>query len=282
MTSALPADVPSGLPSDVPSGLPADVIGNGSPVLLLHGLGGDRRQLQELAASAFDGENQVIAPDLRAHGQAELDVAPDQLTFTRLTRDVEDLLARLGTSGGLIVVGVSMGAAIATELLARRNVEIAAAVFLRPAWLWKPDPANLAAFPVIGRLLRDYGTVEGRTAFLATDEYAATARVSATAAHALLAQFDAPRAVERAQRLISIPRSAPVRPDPRELPPRLIIGCERDPAHPLPTAQALHRDLGGNLSVVAARYDAPEEHAQQVSAAITRFMSDTRTHGAIR
>ena len=264
------------------AGLPCAVIGDGEPVLLLHGLGGDRNQLLDLAASAFGHDHQVIAPDLRAHGQAQLPVAPEVLTFTQLTRDVENLLEDLETPPGLIVVGVSMGAAIAAELLARRRVEVAAVVFIRPAWRWEPDPPNLAPFPVIGALLRDHGPIEGRSAFTRTREFAAVGRVSTHAAQALLAQFETFWARELAQRLISIPASAPARPDPHLLPPRLIIGGGLDPAHPLSISQALHRDLGGELTVVAPRYDAPDEHARQVSAAITRFVSQTRTHGATR
>lgn len=262
--------------------LPCDVIGEGQPVLALHGLGGDRRQLLDLANSAAGHGHQIIAPDLRAHGQTQLPVSPEVLTFTQLTHDVENLLGYLQTPPGLIVIGVSMGSAIAAELLARRRVEVAAAVFIRPAWLWEPDPSNLAPFPLIGAFLRDYGPIEGRAAFTRTHEFAAVGRVSTRAAQALLAQFDTFRAQDFAQRLISIPHCAPARPDPHPLPPRLIIGGGLDPAHPLSTAQALQRDLGGELAVIAPRYDEPHEHARQVNALITRFISQTRTHGATR
>ena len=260
--------------------------GHGQPVLLLHGLGGDRSQLLPLAEATLGEDYLVIAPDLRAHGDTELGIEPAELTFGQLAVDVETLLRQLDATSGLLVIGISMGAAVAAELLSRQHIAISAAVFIRPAWRWEPDPENLAPFPVIGRLLGEYGAIEARTIFTRTAEFAAIAATSATAAEALLGQFDSPRASERAQRLISIPHSAPNRPTTDTLPPTLVIGSELDPVHPLALARDLHRDLhrdlGAGLSVVAPRYDAPAEHAEQVAATVSRFVRETRAHATAR
>ena len=255
---------------------------SGRPVLLLHGLGGDRRQLRELAGTVFGGAYRVIAADLRGHGDTGLSIAVSTLTFDQLAEDVEALLLRLDALTGLVVVGVSMGAGVTMELLARDRVDIAAAVLLRPAWEWALDPPNLAPFPVIGALLHQYGPTDGRDRFAASADFAAVAAVSPAAAEALLAQFDAPSAVARAERLICIPHSAPNRPDSTTLPPRLIVGSELDPVHPLSIARRLHHDLGGDghgwFSVAAPRYDAPARHASDVAAVVGRFVDDTVRH----
>ena len=257
-----------------------DLVGeHGQPALLLHGLGADRRQLLPMAEAALANDYLVIAPDLRGHGDTELGL--DTLTFAQLASDVETLLDDLDTTSGLLVVGISMGAAVAAELLSRRHVDIAAVVFIRPAWRWEPNPANLAPFPVIGRLLLEHGASDAGAIFARTDEFATVAATSAKAAEALLSQFDSPRAVDRAQRLISIPQSAPTRPT-TDLPPTLVIGSGLDPVHPVSMAQDLHRDLGGELTIVAPRYDAPTDHATHVAATVSRFVRETRTHATTR
>ena len=89
--------------------------GAGRPLLLLHGLmahGGFWAAQQPLSRSF-----RLIAPDLRGHGRSRAE--PGSVTAERLVRDTEELAEALDLQDA-IVVGWSLGAAIAWPLLAGR------------------------------------------------------------------------------------------------------------------------------------------------------------------
>jgi pimeloyl-ACP methyl ester carboxylesterase len=240
-------------------------------VLALHGLGADRQQPLALIGRPHRSSVAIVAPDFRGHGGSALDAAPDLLTIRQLAADIE---GQIGTSGdGLLVVGISMGAAVALELASRDALPIWGLVLVRPAWRWDPDPDNLQVFPRIAELLVLHGPHAGRERFLDSPEYARVAAVSGPAAQALLDQFSAPHAVARAARLSSIPRSAPRR--PMDLPGAVVvIGTPLDPVHPLPLAEDLAADLGVPLTLAPPRYDAPEVHRAAVSREICRLTGE--------
>jgi pimeloyl-ACP methyl ester carboxylesterase len=91
--------------------------------LLLHGLTSDGACWWRLASQLADDGWMVLAPDLRGHGRSPAAVAYDLPT---LTADVELL-----GDGWQLVVGHSLGGAIAAHLLARSQ-DVAAAVLLDP------------------------------------------------------------------------------------------------------------------------------------------------------
>lgn len=241
-------------------------------LVLLHGLGADHRQPLALLGDDVPG---VIAPDLRAHGACTLPEDAAELTFARLGSDVEELLHVLDRTSELVLVGISMGAGVAIELLTRPSLHVAAAVLIRPAWAWSPAPPNLDVFDEIAVLLRTYGPAEGRTRWRASPSFAAICEVSPGAAEALTAQFDAPRAVERADRLSALPWSAPSRPASPVEASLTVLAGPLDPVHPLGVAEQVAADLGARLNVVSARYETPVLHQRQVAAEITRATRET-------
>ncbi len=91
--------------------------------LLLHGLTSDGVCWWRLASQLADEGWMVLAPDLRGHGRSPAAVAYDLPT---LAADVELL-----GDGWELIVGHSLGGAIAAQLLAR-SPDIAAAVLLDP------------------------------------------------------------------------------------------------------------------------------------------------------
>lgn len=99
--------------------------GTAGRVLLLHGLGSDGDVWWWLGSQLADRGHLVIAPDLRSHGASP--TAIDHRIAT-LALDV----ATLGDSWDLIV-GHSLGGAIATHLLADPDLAIGGGVLLDPA-----------------------------------------------------------------------------------------------------------------------------------------------------
>lgn len=104
--------------------------GSAGQALLLHGLGSDGGTMWRLASHLADRGYLVVAPDLRSHGRSP--TAVDHRVAT-LTEDV----AHLGAAWDL-VVGHSLGGAIAAHLLARDDVEVASALLIDPV-LELPD-----------------------------------------------------------------------------------------------------------------------------------------------
>lgn len=96
-------------------------VGDGSPVVLLHGwmAGADLNWF-----SCFDplvaAGHHVIAPDFRGHGRSSFPAEP--LTLETLADDVAALMRELA-AGPAVVVGYSMGSAVA-QLVARRHPEL--------------------------------------------------------------------------------------------------------------------------------------------------------------
>ncbi len=88
--------------------------GSGPPLLFIHGFP-LHRQLWEGQWNALADAAQVIAPDLRGHGESESGVVPH--TMQNLAQDCFDLLGELGISAPLYVCGLSMGGYIAMAML---------------------------------------------------------------------------------------------------------------------------------------------------------------------
>lgn len=247
----------------------------GRPVVLLHGLGASRQQPLDLV-DRRDGLR-FVTPDLRSHGASELPEDASLLTFDQLAADVEDLLDHLGLRGfPLTLLGISMGAAVALQLLHRAELTVRSALLLRPAWGWAPSPDNLVVFEDIAELLRRLPPADGKAALKQRPHYAAIAEVSDGAAAALLAQFDDAYAVRRAHRLSAIPRSHPGEPaNTVGATPVTIVGCPADPVHPLQLAEDLAKDLNARFVLVPARYDDPAAHRVGANAAFQALISDT-------
>src|SRR5918994_564691 len=96
--------------------LAVDRCGSGTPLVFLHGLGGNRsnwrRQLER-----FGRDRLAVAFDFRGYGAS--DDPPGTLAFGHFADDLERVLVAFGGGPGDIV-GLSMGGLVAQLLLARR------------------------------------------------------------------------------------------------------------------------------------------------------------------
>ncbi len=103
--------------------------GQGTPVLLLHGLGSSladwQPQIEHLAQSC-----QVYALDLRGHGQSDLLRAPTSMA--ELAADIAEFIQVLKIAP-CIVVGISMGGMLTFQLLAEQPHLVRAAVLINTA-----------------------------------------------------------------------------------------------------------------------------------------------------
>lgn len=250
--------------------LPFDRYGTGSPcVLVLHGLGGNRNsvhsflRVEELACS-------TISVDLRAHGESLLDEQSGCLTFSQLAIDVEDFVHRHSIQPEeLVLVGISMGAGIICEILARHVIMPRAAVLLRPAWLWAPNPDHLDIYKHLSRILEAKTPARARDVLFTSRQFEKLQRNCSGCADSVVAQLDDPKAKTRAHRLRVIPASAPRRPDTHFLPGALaVVAIEGDPIHPSILARELAAEIGATCLVVPSRYSDPEGYRSAVTRTI--------------
>ena len=89
-----------------------DIAGKGVPLLLIHGLGSSGRDWEK-QVPFFEKDYQVIALDLRGHGQS--DKPPGPYSIRMFAEDTAALLCELEVESAHIA-GISMGGMVALEL----------------------------------------------------------------------------------------------------------------------------------------------------------------------
>lgn len=87
-------------------------IGNGQPVLFIHGLGSSSRDW-EMQVPFFSKQYQIITFDLRGHGQSQKPRGP--YTISLFAADTAELIKSLGVPPAHII-GISLGGMIAFQL----------------------------------------------------------------------------------------------------------------------------------------------------------------------
>jgi pimeloyl-ACP methyl ester carboxylesterase len=100
--------------------------GSGKPILFIHGFPLTRK-MWEPQIEAFSGQMQVIAPDLRGHGETGATQGPYPMEM--LADDCHALLEGLGVTGPVVLCGLSMGGYI-TLAFYRKYPERAAGLIL--------------------------------------------------------------------------------------------------------------------------------------------------------
>ena len=246
----------------------------GRPFVFQHGLGGDVSQ--PAGVFAPPPGIRLISLDCRGHGETYPLGGMEKLSFSYFADDVAALMDHLGI-GRAVVGGISMGAGVALNLARRYPGRVVGLVLSRPAWLDAPMPANLAAYPVISRLLHEHGAARGRELFEATGEHAELERAVPGSGRSLASsQFGRPRAAEFAMVLTSMAGDAPVedRAGWREIRvPALVLASRRDPTHPYRYAEILAGELpSARLAELTPKTQDEARHAADVQAAVAGFL----------
>jgi len=206
--------------------------GFGTPFFFQHGLGGDVNQPFSLFRPPPG--IRLIAFDARGHGETRPLGPPEKINLASFAGDLLDLLDHLQLPRA-IVGGISMGAAITLNFTLRFPGRVLGLVLLRPAWLDRPFPENVAIFSEIARLIREHGAKQGKEIFQQSLVYQKLRAEFPDTANSLSTQFDHPRAEETVAKLERIPNDAPV--DSLEelsgiRSPTLVLANKQDPIHP--------------------------------------------------
>jgi long-chain acyl-CoA synthetase len=106
-------------------------------MVFIHGYGGKAMQWQYQILH-FSKANRVIAMDLRGHGRS--DKPPGAYRMDEIQADLESLLAALGVTEKIVLLGHSFGGAIAAEFAAAHSGRVERLVLIASAGEFKLNP----------------------------------------------------------------------------------------------------------------------------------------------
>lgn len=231
--------------------LSGEEAGEGTPVVLLHGLTATRRYVVMGSKALERGGHRVITYDARGHGSSTPAPAPDAYGYEHLSRDLLAVLDACGIERA-VLAGSSMGGQTVARFAIDQPDRVASIVIITPAF----EPGGFRDLPHWDRLsdgLRD-GGVQGFIAAMGElkvpEQYQKTFRTvleQRLSAHAHPeAVADALRVVPRAQAFASWSELADISA------PTLVVGSrdEIDFEHPLEIAERYATSIPGARLVV--------------------------------
>jgi pimeloyl-ACP methyl ester carboxylesterase len=223
--------------------------GEGTPVVLLHGLTATRRYVVMGSRSLERSGHRVLAYDARGHGRSAPARAPEDYGYGELDLDLEAVLDGLGVERA-VLAGASMGAHTLLAFALRRPERVAGLVVITPAFEpgHEASPDRLSRWDALSAGLRS-GGVEG---FLAAYGVPAVSPALQETVQKVIRQrlalHEHPEAVADALR--AVPRSRPF--DGLEQlqaihAPTIVVASndEADPEHPRAVGEAYARMIPG-------------------------------------
>jgi pimeloyl-ACP methyl ester carboxylesterase len=252
--------------------LAGETIGEGPPIVLLHGLSATRRNVLQGSRHLVKRGYRLIAYDARGHGASSPAPAYD---YARLLDDLEAVLGHLEI-GRAAFVGSSMGAATAMAFALERPERVAALVQITPAYAGEPRADADGAWEAMAAELERGGVeafVEEALPAALPERWEEATR---EAIRQRMERHEHPDAV--AQALRQVPRSTAWDGLDRlaELDiPVLIVGSrdEVDSMHPLAVAREYERRLPRGELVVEDEGKSPLAwQGARLSAAIGDFL----------
>ncbi len=220
-----------------------ELSGEGPAVVFTHGLGGDLSLPKDLLGDMTG--YRLLLWDVRAHGETEPLGPVEKLNFATLAEDLRALMDHVGI-GRAVIGGISMGSGISTAFSVRWPAKVQALILVRPAWLDRGAPGNLAWFPKVMRLLEAAGPNATLETYQSLPEFEPFKDLPLDPNDGFYSQLIKPKAFERRARLGHISGDCPIRSwkDAEVLTmPALVFGNEQDPTHPYEFAEEWTRRL---------------------------------------
>lgn len=257
--------------------LSGEQAGEGTPIVLLHGLTATRRYVVMGSRLLERSGHRVISYDARGHGRSGPAPSADAYGYDTLARDLEALLDTLGVERATLA-GASMGAHTIARFALEHPERVAALALITPAF--DPDTHGAegayAGWDALARGLRQDG-VEG---FIAAYDIASVPeRWRETVLSVLrqrlgghlhpLAVADALEAVPRSQPFTSFDQLSEI------AAPTLVIPSrdEADPGHPLAVGERYAQAIAGARLLVEEQGRSPLAwQGGQLSRALAELM----------
>ncbi len=221
--------------------------GEGTPVVLLHGLTASRRYVVMGSRALERSGHHIVLYDARGHGRSSPAPEPDAYGYDELVLDLEAVLDGLSIDEA-VLAGASMGAHTALAFALRRPARVAGLVVITPAFDGRPtSPERLARWDALAAGLRQ-GGVDGFVEAYGEPPVAAWRDTVIKVIRQRLADHEHPAAL--ADALSAVPRSMPF--DALEdlhaiTAPTAIVASndEADPEHPFAVGEAYASLIAG-------------------------------------
>ena len=247
--------------------------GTGPTLIFSHGLGGSSASTRELVVGLAG--IRTILYDNRFHGLTNPLRDPGKLNFDQMADDMAAVLDHLEMEHSF-VGGSSMGAGIALVFALRHTARARGLVLMRPAWLDRPHPPNLALFPQIADLIEKFGYAGAGREVEKTETFRLWSRTAPATAESVRSVFldHNPEALVPLYR--TMPSSRPVNSLERLRSlsvPTLVLGNRDCPVHPVNIAEELARNIpNSRLEVFPGRSENLEEHLSQFRRVVSEFI----------
>jgi pimeloyl-ACP methyl ester carboxylesterase len=257
--------------------------GEGSPIVLLHGLTATRRYVVMGSRVLERSGHRVIAYDARGHGRSTPASSPADYGYARLTTDLEAVLNALDIERA-VLAGASMGAHTIARFALHHPERVAALGLITPAYDPAADmtePDAFVGWDALARGLRE-GGVEG---FLEADDFAplpdAWRATVETVVRQRLSAHEHPGAV--ADALEVVPRSRPFE-DIGELAridvPTVVVASrdEADPGHPLVVGESYAQAIPQARLLVESAGPPPSSPIAWQGGQLSKVLAELATH----
>lgn len=249
-----------------------EVIGEGEPLLFMHGLGADRRQ----TTSALAGlENtKLIAPDFRAHGDSVY-TSDDVLNFDQYADDAIEVLDKLNIEK-CNVGGLSMGSGVTLNIALRYPERVNKMIVLRPSWPDQCEPSHLKLVADAGVFIKEKGLEGGEAALEAQVSYNELLKENEKVALSVNGVFRRPQALEAASVLYKMWQDKPFD-SIEELNviknKALVLYTTRDELHPISVAEKIAEALAeSEIKELAPRYYDNATYTEELRTAVSEFL----------
>lgn len=250
-----------------------EVIGEGEPLLFMHGLGADRRQTTGALANLEN--TKLIAPDFRAHGDS-LYTTDDVLNFDQYADDAIAVLDELGIEK-CNVGGLSMGSGVTLNIALRYPERVNKIIILRPSWPDQCEPEHLKLVADAGFCIKDSGIEAGEVKLEEMSAYQELLSENEKVARSINGVYKRPQALEAASVLYKMWQDKPfntltelesVQND------ALVLYTTRDELHPISVAEAIQQALPNSqdLTELAPRYYDNATYTEQLREAVSHFL----------
>jgi pimeloyl-ACP methyl ester carboxylesterase len=220
--------------------LSGEAVGEGPPVILLHGITATRRYVVHGSKALARAGYRQITYDARGHGNSDPAPPDSGYAYPELVSDLDAVVESQAEGGRIVLGGHSMGAHTAIAYALERGDRIAGLVLIGPAYMGFVDEDALVGWDSLAdRLERD--GADGFVAALDHDLDPAWRETVLRISRERIAAHRHPEAVARAMR--EVPRSSPFE-SMSELEfvdvPALVVASNdvADPGHPYAVADA--------------------------------------------
>ena len=245
-----------------------ETMGEGTPFLFLHGLGGGIGQIKGTFIETPG--IQLITINQQGHGGSG--VSWDTFGFDALADDAVALLDHLGIETA-VIGGISMGAAVSVNIAVRYPERVKALLLIRNAWTCVPmAPDRILAYADMGRCLQE----GGEELFKTTGGWDIVREPSAYTRNAFLLPFGEEPNIRNWQKFCILPSMAPI-PDEKCLEkikvPVHIGACRNDFCHPYGYGVWYHEKIAGSvLTEIPDKDTDGKRHKQMINDVIKELI----------